>query len=118
MSYPYFRICVLLIAVATSVACGMHHDSADNSQSLPPERRAAVEDGVRTFVSNVAHDVTQDGPAAWSKYFADEPAFFMADEGQLVFPDSQSAKQAIQNLWRACLRVSTCVGETSCASTR
>jgi hypothetical protein len=96
----------------------MHHDSADNSQSLPPERRAAVEDGVRTFVSNVAHDVTQDGPAAWSKYFADEPAFFMADEGQLVFPDSQSAKQAIQNLWRACLRVSTCVGETSCASTR
>jgi hypothetical protein len=78
----------------------MHHDSADDSQSLSPERRAAVEDGVRAFVRSVAHDVTEEGPAAWHKFFADDPSFFMADEGHLVFPDSQSANQAIQNLTR------------------
>ena len=100
MSHRYLHVWILLVAVGASVGCGLHHESADGSQSLPPERRAAVEAGVRSFVSNVAHDVTQDGPAAWSKYFADEPAFFMADEGQLVFPNSQAAKQAIQNLAR------------------
>ena len=101
MNYTCVRIWILLIAMATSVGCGMHHGSADDSQSLPAERRAAVEAGVRSFVSSVAHDVTQDGPAAWSKYFADDPAFFMADEGQLVFPNGQAAKQAIQNVARA-----------------
>jgi hypothetical protein len=100
MSHRYFHIWILLVVMAPFVGCGLHHESADDTQSLPPERKAAVEAGVRSFVSNVAHDVTQYGPAAWSKYFADEPAFFMADEGQLVFPNSQAAKQAIPNLSR------------------
>ncbi len=100
MTHRYSHIWILLLAVASSVGCGLHHESADDSESLSPERKAAVEAGVRSFVSSVAHDVTQYGPAAWSKYFADEPAFFMADEGQLVFPSSEAAKQAIQNLAR------------------
>jgi hypothetical protein len=36
----------------------------------------------------VAHDVTQDGPAAWRKYFADTPAFFMAVNGKIAFANS------------------------------
>ena len=100
MNYMCFRVWIVCVAVATSVGCGMHRNSEDDSPSVPPARRAAVEDSVRTFVLNVAHDVTQEGPAAWSKYFADDPAFFMADEGHLVFPNSQSANQATQNLTR------------------
>lgn len=43
-------------------------------------RRAAVEDGVRRFTVTVAHDVTEEGPVAWRKHFADSPAFFYGGE--------------------------------------
>lgn len=48
----------------------------------------------------MARDVTQEGPAAWRKHFADSPSFFMAAEGCLVFPNSQAATLAIQDLTR------------------
>ena len=35
-----------------------------------------MEDSVRRFTATVAHDVTQDGPVAWRKHFADSPDFF------------------------------------------
>ena len=63
-------------------------------------RAAAVEQSVRTFAQNVAHDITQEGPAAWRRHFSDSPAFFMASEGHLVFPNSASATAAIQDLTR------------------
>ena len=63
-------------------------------------RRAAVEDGVRRFTVTVAHDVTEEGPVAWRKHFADSPAFFMAVNGKLVFPNGQAAAQAIPGIAR------------------
>jgi hypothetical protein len=86
-------LCMLL----ASAGCSRH--GAD-SQPLSPERSAAVENSVRNFVLGVAHDVSSEGPTAWQKEFADDPAFFMAVEGQLVFPNRQVATQAIQNLPR------------------
>ena len=55
---------------------------------------------MRRFAAGVAHDVTQDGPAAWRKEFSDSPSFFMASEGKLVFPNRQAAAQAIDDLAR------------------
>lgn len=52
----------------------------------------ATESSVRTFMALVAHDVTREGPLAWLRYFDDSPAFFMAVNGQLAFPDSNAAK--------------------------
>jgi hypothetical protein len=52
-------------------------------------------------MSTVAHDVTQDGPIAWRKHFADSPAFFMAADGHLNFPDGASATAGIQDLAHA-----------------
>jgi hypothetical protein len=57
-----------------------------------------VDDSVRAFLHTVAHDVTQDGPAAWRKHFSDSPNFFMAANGSLAFPDSAAATSGIQNL--------------------
>jgi len=76
----------------------MHRDSGSDSQSLTPERKAAVEANVKAFMLGVAHDVTAEGPTAWRKHLADESAFFMASEGQLVFPNGQPEGQWIQNL--------------------
>jgi hypothetical protein len=60
-------------------------------------RAAAVDDSVRAFARAVAHDITQEGPAAWRRHFVDSPAFFMASEGRLVFPNSASATAGIRD---------------------
>jgi hypothetical protein len=80
--------------------------SACNSQRLvgpaiAPERAAEVEREVLEFAATVAHDVTQEGPAAWRKHFSESPAFFLASEGHLQFQDSASAMAGIQELTRA-----------------
>jgi len=87
---------VVLPVVVLCVACGSHHDLSSTSQSLTPEQAAAVERDVRAYTGVVAHDVTQEGPAAWRKHFADSPEFFMASEGRLVFPSSAAATAGIQ----------------------
>jgi hypothetical protein len=88
---------LLLIPLVASLGCQGCRNSVDYSQSLTPARRAAVEDSVRQFTVAVAHDVTQEGPVAWRKHFADTPAFFMAVNGKLVFPNSGSATEGIQS---------------------
>ena len=70
------------------------------NRSLSPARAGEVERDVRAFAGAVAHDVTHDGPAAWQRLFEESPAFFMASEGRLVFPDRASARTAIDELVR------------------
>jgi len=100
VKFMRIRLCVLFVWVAASLGCQTPRNSTGNPQPLTPEQRAAVEAGVRRFVSDVAHDVTQEGPSAWRKHFGDTPSFFMASEGSLVFANSQAATAAIQNLAR------------------
>ena len=90
------QLCVLLIAIALSLACEAGNRSALDPQSLTPEQKSAVEGAVRGFMQAVAGDVTGQGPTAWKKHFADDPAFFMANDGRLVFPNTQAADQGIE----------------------
>jgi hypothetical protein len=57
-----------------------------------------VEDSVRAFMQTVAHDITQEGPTGWSKYFADTAAFFMAVDGHMVFPSGAAAAAGIEEV--------------------
>ena len=91
---------MLLILLVASLGYLGRSYSIESSRSLTPARRAAVEDSVRQFMVAVAHDVTQQGPIAWRKYFADSPAFFMAVNGKLVFANGQAAAQAIPQIAR------------------
>ena len=92
------RIWILFVIAALSVGCSSLHDG---SQAMTPERAAGVDNEVREFAETVARDVTQDGPIAWRKHFSESPAFFMASEGRLQFPNSASAIAGIQELTRA-----------------
>jgi hypothetical protein len=65
---------------------------------LTGPQAAAIADSVGAFADSVARGVTRDGPGAWRRYFADTAAFFMASEGQLVFPNSDSATRGIAGL--------------------
>jgi hypothetical protein len=44
----------------------------------------------------IAQDVTHDGPIAWRKHFADSPAFFMVNDGQMAFPRSTDVPKGIE----------------------
>lgn len=101
----WFRVmraaqCALLVAILASVGCRANRTMSGDPQSLTPERAAAVEADVRAFAQTVAHDVTAEGPLAWRKHFADSPAFFMADEGRMAFPNSTVATAGIQDFAR------------------
>jgi len=76
-------------ALVFAVLCG-------KAQELTASRAAAVEEAVRAFARVVAHDVTEEGPTAWRRHFADTPSFFMASDGHLAFPDSASATAGIR----------------------
>jgi hypothetical protein len=81
-------LCVLLLVTLTSAGSRARRTAPGESQFLTAARVGGVEDGVRAFMHDVAHDVTQDGPMAWRKYFADTPAFFMAVNGKIAFANS------------------------------
>jgi hypothetical protein len=82
---------ILVSAAALLASCGQQ-------AGMSGAQTAAVEEGVRAFSGSVAHDVTLDGPVAWRKFFSDSPAFFMAVDGHLQFPNSAAATAGIQNL--------------------
>ena len=90
--------CVLLVSVVALAGCQAPRTSSYTHQSLTPSQKMAVEASVRSFVIAVARDVTQEGPAAWSKFFLNSPSFFMASEGRLRFATGQEAATAIPGL--------------------
>ena len=90
------------VAALALALCGCAQRSADASKSqvLSARRESAIVVDARAFAFDVARDVTAEGPAAWRKHFSDRPAFFMAADGNLQFPDSASATVGIQALTR------------------
>jgi len=79
--------CVLLLASLALAGCHTHHEP----RGIVRMEFINIDSDVRNFMSDVAHDVTQDGPAAWRKYFADTPAFFMAVNGKIAFASGAEA---------------------------
>jgi hypothetical protein len=83
---------IALLAMAASLA-----------QAAPPSPpvtlsaadSSEVRQGVRSFMQSVAHDVTRQGPRAWTRYFDDSPAFFMAVDGQVAFASGTAARDGI-----------------------
>jgi hypothetical protein len=88
------QLSVLLLAALATAGCGAH------PQSLTESQAATVQNDVRGFMQTIAHDVTQNGPAAWRANFADTPAFFMVVDGRMAFTDNAAARAAIDDLVR------------------
>jgi len=95
-----------LLAV-TILSAGCSRDS----RYLTAARAAEVDTEVRAFARDVAADVTREGPTAWRKYFAENPAFFMAADGRLAFPNGASAIAAMPDLARRIKRIDLRWGE-------
>ena len=93
------RALVFLSACALA-SCNSRSAETWQPPPLSARREAAINVDVRAFAIAVAQDVTREGPAAWRKYFSESPAFFMAADGNLQFPDSATATAGIQALTR------------------
>ncbi len=85
-------------AFVLALATGSCNTRRDECPALTPARAAAIDTAVRAFAGAVAEDVTRDGPAAWEKHFGRSPAFFMAADGTLAFPNRAAATSAIRDL--------------------
>jgi hypothetical protein len=92
------RFLVLAITFAVSVPGTA---GAKNSHSLTPDETVAVDRAVRAFMQSVSHSVTQDGPLAWIEYFDASPAFFMAVNGQMTFPNADAAQDGTRKFAQA-----------------
>jgi hypothetical protein len=73
--------------------CVLGTAGASPSHSVTTEGTASVDQAVHAFMQTVSHSVTQDGPTAWIKYFDTSPAFFMAVNGQMAFPNPAAAQE-------------------------
>ena len=82
------RIPFLLVAI-TFIAC----PPSGGASHPPAVTSGAVDQAVRSFMQTVSHSVTQDGPLAWIKFFDASPAFFMAVNGQMAFPNASAAQE-------------------------
>lgn len=87
-----------VLTALSMTACASRGLVSGDSQTLTAAQYTAAAKGARDFALELAHGVTSEGPSAWRGYFEDNRAFFMADEGRLVFPDSASANVAIEGL--------------------
>lgn len=81
-----FLSLAVMLAVCISGAAGASH-----SRSV--DASASVDQAVRAFMKTVSDSVTLGGPMAWIKYFEASPAFFMAVNGQMAFPNPAAAQE-------------------------
>jgi hypothetical protein len=86
-----------LTVVALVLAGKLDGEAAAGSgtQQITAAEATRVDGSVRIFMGLVAREVTHDGPVAWRKYFADSPAFFMVNDGQMAFAHRAEATKGI-----------------------
>ena len=99
-AFAIFIACVLISCQPAdhnpAAAAQVSHDAGQTDPGAP--QSSAVKDGVGQMAAAIARDVSSDGPVAWLRYFADTTAFFMASDGQLVFPDHSSSVKFINEV--------------------
>jgi hypothetical protein len=81
---------VLAVTLAVFVPCAA---GASHSHPVTPDGASPVDQAVREFMQTISHSVTQDGAMDWIKYFDATPAFFMAVNGQMAFPNATAAQE-------------------------
>lgn len=94
---------VVAVSGATLLAlagCAISCDAPKGSASFNGARKAAIQGEVREFAESVARDVTEKGPVGWQKHLADDPAFFLASDGKMQFPNRQTAREGIEEFTR------------------
>ncbi len=83
-----------LLAAMACVTCGL----PVSRQQLEADHADAMRDSVEQFFESIIGGLSEDGPIAWLQYFEESSEFFMASDGKLLFPSSDSAKAFVRGL--------------------
>ena len=86
---PSRFIGIVLLISTLLFSCGRRRGPLTEKDS------AVVRDTVLQSMAGIARDLSANGPAVWLNYFDDAPGFFMVSDGDLDFPDYNTAKQFI-----------------------
>ncbi len=86
-----FACCFILVILFCLVSCN------NQAKSLNQNQIKTIRDSVKEMMNSISKDVSNNGPIAWTKYFENSQNFFMASEGQLIFPSDDSAESFIKN---------------------
>ena len=76
-------------------------NSSNNNTSLSankPVDTESVQKAVRKMAADIANDLSVTGPTAWLNYFEQTPGFFMANNGQRVFANNDSATHFVKEV--------------------
>ena len=74
------------------------------ADTITKEQSSVVKDSVRQMFESIATAVSHEGPLAWLRYFENSPGFYMAADGQLVFPDNRAATNFLKNTYAKSVR--------------
>jgi hypothetical protein len=86
-NFPILPSAGVAVALMLLPAC-----KSMSPQGMDANTAKGVDSGVRRMAAAIAHDLAQDGPTAWVRYFDDRPDFFMAANGQLQFSSVNEAR--------------------------
>jgi hypothetical protein len=90
---------ILSLPAVFLIACFFHGNVIGQTE------RAGVQEGVRTMADAIVRDLHTEGPMAWLRYFSHSERFFMASNGQLVFPNIDTATVFVQEFARKMRRI-------------
>jgi hypothetical protein len=86
------RAKIIIPLIVFTISC------RNNTEPLNSKQSSDIQDSVRLLTESIAKNVSREGPVAWLRYFEDAPEFFMAADGQLVFPNIDTATNFINNV--------------------
>lgn len=78
-----------------SVYCFIN--SCSNTATPASNELSFAKDSVQLMVESIAKDISEEGPAGWLRYFENSPDFFMVSDGQMVFPNIDTAASFINH---------------------
>ncbi len=83
----------------TSLICLIIFTGSCNNRTVrnTPAQNSEVKDSVAKLMQNISKEVSEKGPVAWLQIFENSPGFFMVSDGQLQFPDNDSAHRFISH---------------------
>jgi len=84
--------------VCTALLVALAGCASEPPPALDVASVAAVEAGVRDLAASIARDLAAEGPDGWLGHFVDGPAFFMASDGEVRFPDFATATSFVHDL--------------------
>ena len=86
------RAKILIPLIVFAISC------RNNTESLNLKQASDIQDSVQFMFEAIAQNVSREGSVAWLRYFENAPDFFMAADGQLVFPNIDTATNFINNI--------------------